>query len=384
MSDLINDLTGWNIQLPIHSFGFFVALAFLVAAWLLSLELKRKEKQGFLSPVMQRRKIGEKVKTSELIINGAIGFVIGFKVVAMLFNYSACVADPQGFLFSTQGNFLGGLAGGILAAWLKYREKKKQELKEPKWVDVQVWPHEMVGDIVVLAALAGFIGAKIFDFLEAPADFKAFLQNPAEALFSGLTIYGGLIFGTIAVVWFTRKRKIPFLHLADAAAPALMIAYAIGRIGCQVAGDGDWGIDNLYPKPEWLAWLPDKLWAYDYPHNILGEGVPIPSCEGPYCNVLAVPVFPTPLYETIACTLLFIVLWSLRKRLVKPGMLFAWYVLFNGIERFWIEKIRINTKYHIAGMSITQAEIISSLLILTAIGLFIYLKKKPVPTPQAG
>jgi len=375
ISDIINDLTGWHIQLPIHSFGFFVALAFLTAAWLLTIELKRKEKEGLLHSEVQKILIGRKATTSELLVNGLIGFAIGFKLVAMLFNYSSCVANPQHFIFSLEGNFAGGIAGALIGAWLKYREKKKEALAQPKIVKQNIWPHQLVGDIVVIAAFSGFLGAKVFSFLEDPADFRAFLHNPAEALFSGLTIYGGLIFGTIAVVWFTRRKKINFFHLADAIAPAMMIGYAIGRIGCQVAGDGDWGIDNLMPKPGWLSWLPDNMWAYTYPHNILGEGIPINGCDGPYCSVLANPVFPTPLYETIVCSLLFIVLWRMRKKFKIPGMLFAWYVLFNGIERFWIEKIRINTKYHIANLSITQAEIISSLLILTAIGLFIYLKK---------
>ncbi len=375
ISDIINDITGWHIQLPIHSFGFFVALAFLTAAWLLSKELKRKESEGLLQPKIQEVLVGQKATTSELMLNGLIGFVVGYKLIEVLFNYGACASNPQQFIFSLQGNFIGGIAGAFIGVWLKFREKKKTELPKPKIEKTKVWPHQMVGDIVVIAAFSGFLGAKVFSFLEDPADFRAFLHNPAEALFSGLTIYGGLIFGAIAVVWFSRRKNIKFFHLADAVAPSMMLGYAIGRIGCQVAGDGDWGIDNLLVKPGWLSWLPDSMWAYNYPHNILGEGVPINGCTGPYCNVLVNPVFPTPLYETIVCSLFFIVLWKMRKKIKIPGMLFAWYVLFNGFERFWIEKIRINTQYHIGNMDITQAEIISSLFILVAIGLFIYLKR---------
>ena len=73
------------------------------------------------------------------------------------------------------------------------------------------------------------------------------------------------------------------IHVADAFAPAMMLSYGIGRIGCHVAGDGDWGIVNNYPKP--FSWLPDWVWAYTYPNNVLGEGIQIPGCAGQYCAV---------------------------------------------------------------------------------------------------
>jgi prolipoprotein diacylglyceryltransferase len=90
-------------------------------------------------------------------------------------------------------------------------------------------------------------------------------------------------------------------------APTMMFAYAFGRIGCQISGDGDWGIPNTHPKP--FSWMPDWLWAYSYPHNVIGEGKPIAGCDGPYCNELFPAVYPTPLYEIIACFILFAVLW---------------------------------------------------------------------------
>jgi prolipoprotein diacylglyceryltransferase len=95
--------------------------------------------------------------------------------------------------------------------------------------------------MVILAALLGFLGAKIFHNLE---NWNEFWKSPVEALlsFSGLTFYGGLICATVAIIWYARKHRIAVRHLADSIAPALMLAYAIGRIGCQVAGDGDWGI----------------------------------------------------------------------------------------------------------------------------------------------
>ena len=137
-----------------------------------------------------------------------------------------------------------------------------------------------------------------------------------------------------------------------------------------MSGDGDWGIDNLAPKPEWMSMLPDWMWSYTFPHNVIHAGIPIENCSGtfwePYCRELANPVWPTAFYETIMALLIFSLLWSIRKRIRIPGMLFCIYLGLNGIERFSIEKIRINTEYNILG-GITQAEIISFCLILTSI-----------------
>jgi prolipoprotein diacylglyceryltransferase len=83
---------------------------------------------------------------------------------------------------------------------------------------------------------------------------------------------------TIAIIFYVRKFKIRVIHFADAMAPTMLFAYAAGRIGCHISGDGDWGIVNLNPKP--FAWLPDWMWAYQYPHNVVNEGVAIQGCVG--------------------------------------------------------------------------------------------------------
>jgi prolipoprotein diacylglyceryltransferase len=119
--------------------------------------------------------------------------------------------------------------------------------------------------------------------------------------------------------------------------------------------------------------------AYNFPHNVINEGSHIINCEGQYCSQLPVPVFPTAFYETIICSLLFLFLWSLRYKLIVPGTMFAIYLIVNGIERFCIEKIRVNTKYNIFGWHPTQAEIISALLVFTGIALFYFFKRKQSP-----
>lgn len=241
-----------------------------------------------------------------------------------------------------------------------------------------VHPFQLVSNITIIAAVSGIIGAKIFHNLENLHEFR---EHPLEALvsFSGLTMYGGLIAGTIAVMRYGSRNGMPPLVLADATAPGLMLAYGTGRLGCQISGDGDWGIVNIHPKPDWLSWLPDWFWAYDYPHNVISAGVPIPGCEGKHCMVLPETVFPTPLYEALACILLFFVLWRFRKKLVRTGQLFFLYLIFNGVERFLIEKIRVNNKFDFLGMTVTQAEVIASALIITGIAGYIYCSKKHIP-----
>lgn len=367
ISDFLRDALGIDIPLGIFSFGFFVALGFLAAAWVMLLELRRKEKQGIFEGEKVTVVHGKPATTGEIAVNAIFGFIIGFKVVAVFFNYQACALDPQGFIFSLEGNFIGGILGALIGGYIRYREKEKQKLEKPKEETVTIYPSRRLGDIVVTAAIAGFLGAKIFNFFEAPGAFREFLEDPGSNLFSGLTIYGGLIMGAAGVIWYARKHKIKILPLADAVAPGLILAYGIGRLGCHVSGDGDWGIANPNPKPDWLAWLPDGLWSNNYAHNILGEGEKIANCSGPFCYELQPGVYPTPIYETIMALIIFGILWAVRKNMPAAGMLMGLYLVFNGIERFFIEKIRVNTEYDLWGMTPTQAEIISPIFVLGGI-----------------
>ena len=366
ISYLLNDLFGIYIPLPIQTFGFFVALAFIFSSWTLSLELKRKEKEGLIKAVKRSKKIGEKISTFQLLSAAAVGFIIAYKLVYAALNYSNFVADPQGIILSGEGHFLGGILGAVLNSYLKYKEAKNQELDKPKTISETVHPYQLVGNITMIAAISGIIGAKLFHNLENMDDFMA---DPIGQLlsFSGLTFYGGLICGAIAVIYYTKKYGINYKIISDAAAPGLMLAYGIGRMGCHFSGDGDWGITNLAPKPEWMSFLPDWTWAYTYPNNVINAGVPIEGCVGNYCNELLYPVFPTPIYEIAMALALFGLLWALRKRITIPGVLFGIYMIVNGLERFFIEKIRVNTKYILFGQEITQAELISFAMIISGL-----------------
>jgi len=419
----------FGVDLPalrfINSFGFFVAMAFLVAAALLARELRRKSKQGVFQPTEVKVIVGRPATVSELLSNFLLGFLLGYKILALFFLSSEYTQDPQAFIFSTMGNWPLGLALGGLFAFLKWREKKKTQLQKPEERTVRLWPEDRVGEFTILALVFGLVGAKLFDILE---NLDEFSRDPVGTIFSGggLTFYGGLILATVAIVWYARKHKISVRHLGDAIAPSLMIAYAIGRIGCQVSGDGDWGIFNsayastptgevvpanpagfqdvvnanteyftkflvssgidsipskAVSRPSGLSFLPQWMFAYNFPNNVNDVGVKLPGCEGKYCSHLPAPVFPTSFYETILGLILFGVLWALRKRVKVAGTLFAIYLVVNGAERFAIEQIRVNNRMNFLGMEPSQAEIIAVVLMLTGIGLWFFLRHKYRTTP---
>jgi phosphatidylglycerol---prolipoprotein diacylglyceryl transferase len=368
ISDIFNYIFGTHINLPVQTYGFFMALSFLIGAYIIKIELKRKEKEGKLHVIVKKVLKGAPAGVSELIMVCIFGFIAGYKLFGVVIDYSLFADNPQTYIFSPKGSLIGAVALAIIMAGWRYYSKKKAQLEEPVWEEVEIHPHQLAGNILIITAISGLIGAKIFHNLE---NLNELIHDPINSIFSfmGLTFYGGLIVGSLTVIWYSRKNNIPVLDLIDSSAAALMLSYGIGRMGCMMSGDGCWGITNLNPKPGWLSWLPDWIWAFKFPHNVIQEGIRIPHdpCTGKYCNILEFPVYPTSFYDFVLCVTFFLVLWFIRKKIQIRGALFSIMLIIMGIQRFFMEKIRVNNKFSILGIQSTQAELISIILILLGI-----------------
>ena len=406
----------FGLDIPVLSllktFGFLVAISFLAAGYTLYLELKRKEDDKLIPSTIDTITIGKPPTLINYLTTAIIFFLVGFKIAGLVADLEISTRDPLNYIFSTKGNVWVGLLAAIVAVAFNYFSFRKNDTGEgPVTKKVRTFPSIRVGDMAVLAAITGFGGAKIFNTFE---DWDKFTTDPFGSLFSssGLTYYGGLIVATIAFYFYARKYKIDFRYLCDAAAPGLILAYAIGRLGCQVAGDGDWGIYNsafklqdqkvvaakkgefedlVKKNPKYfsrsmnntgevahkdfsVSWLPIWFQAYTYPNNVAGEsdGYRMPDCKGTWCSQLVAPVFPTPIYEFLAGVLIFLILWLNRKKMKVPLTMFSIYLIFNGIERFLIEGIRVNAEY---GSGFSQAELIAGGIVLGGVLLFLFRKK---------
>jgi phosphatidylglycerol:prolipoprotein diacylglycerol transferase len=193
--------------------------------------------------------------------------------------------------------------------------------------------------IVGVTGLAGLAGARLYHLLESPSEFFA---NPWRLLFStqGFAWYGALIGGFIALVILARTHHIKILTMLDIASPAAALGYGVGRIGCLVSGDGDYGIPTSLP------------WGMSFPNGL------VPPTER---------VHPTPIYEFLAALVIAHILWRIGRRGIRPvisegrsdGAVFAWYLILSGIARFLVEFIRINPRTFFGFSNAQAASIVS-------------------------
>jgi phosphatidylglycerol:prolipoprotein diacylglycerol transferase len=190
------------------------------------------------------------------------------------------------------------------------------------------WAYEMV----FAALVGGIVGARLWWVVENWSDAK---DDVLSSLFSGagLVWYGGALGGAAAVLLWARWRRFLTLPMFDVAAVPLAAGYAIGRIGCQLAGDGDYGI----------AW--DGPWAMAYPNGT------VPTTE---------EVHPTPVYETLAMGLVAVLLWRWRHRW-RAGTLFGAYLILAGAERFLVEFVRRNDDVLVG---LTQPQLLSIVMMV--------------------
>jgi len=225
---------------------------------------------------------------------------------------------------------------------------------------------KLASDIVFAAAVGGILGSKIYYLVE---NFERVKADPAGMIFSGagLVFLGGLMGGTLGVTYVIKKNKLAWIKFADIVAPLLILGYAVGRIGCFLVGD-DYGLPTNGP---WGIAFPNGLPPSTY--SVFQSYYPWISLEGFNPGVLK--VHPTQIYESIIGFGIFYFLYQKRIKLVVIGSLFFTYLIFAGAERFFIEFLRVNTKYF---FGLSGSQLIS--LIMIFIG--VWFLSHPVSQPQ--
>lgn len=204
-------------------------------------------------------------------------------------------------------------------------------------------------DITLWAYVGGWVGARLFVI---PTGWQYFVESPILFLLSGSgwVWYGGVIGGAVAVWLWARRNDLPILAIADICAPALAVGLGIGRIGCQLAGDGDYGIASDLP------------WAMAYPDGV------VPTLER---------VHPTPVYEMIACFATAAFLWRLPPTGLGLGHQIGLYLALSGLVRFLIEFVRRNPDW-LLGLTTAQWISIGS----AALGLYL-IRRAREPWPDS-
>lgn len=218
---------------------------------------------------------------------------------------------------------------------------------------------EKAWDLVFMAVVGGIVGARLYYVL---LNFPRFMQDPFGMIFArgGLVWYGGFLLATALVVWEVRRQKLPLRETADAVAPALALAYAVGRLGCFFVGD-DWG----RPTASWvgirfpMGTPPSSVDVIERDFGITVD----PALVEQYGQI--VPVHPTQLYEVGLSTLIFFLLWSLRGRGRPAGWLFMLWLALAGTERFLVEFLRAKDDRFLAGL--TVAQLISTAIVAVGI-----------------
>ena len=235
----------------------------------------------------------------------------------------------------------------LSAAWIVHSELRRYG-----------YDPELASSMVFAAAVGGLVGARLLFIVE---EWNNFLIAPLNYIFTGagFTWYGGFLGGVAAVSWVVKKNNIPWLVGADIVAPALALAYGVGRIGCHVAGDGDWGTITNVP------------WGVAYTNAIVGWADPTTSVPYPP----GVRVHPTPIYEFIEGVIVFVILWSLRKRDLPPGTMAWLYLVLAGLSRFVVEFWRINPAL---ALGLSEAQWFSLALMVLGLALLVRRPKSAI------
>ncbi|MGH2569274.1 MAG: prolipoprotein diacylglyceryl transferase [Bacteroidota bacterium] len=247
--------------------------------------------------------------------------------------------------------------GFIVASYLLTSELKRKRL-DPN----------LGNNITLIALVAGIAGSKMLYLIE---HWSAFLTDPVGMAFSpsGLTFYGGFLLAAFSIYLYARSKKVSFFAIADATAPGLLLGYGVARIGCHLAGDGDYGF------PTTLPWGTDYSQG-TYPPSAAFRNFPEITSQYPDGivpdNTLC---HPTPIYEFLLCAFFFWILWRMRTSTAPAGKLFTAYLMLAGLERFAVEFLRLNPRI---GLGLSEAQWIAlGLMLIGAYGWNYFSRKTP-------
>jgi phosphatidylglycerol---prolipoprotein diacylglyceryl transferase len=233
-------------------------------------------------------------------------------------------------------------------------------------------------NIILLLVVAGLAGSKLYHLLERPSEFFA---NPLDLFFSsfGFAWFGGFLGGMAVLLWLAHRYRVPSLTFLDACSPAAALGYALGRIGCLVSGDGDYGIATKLP---WgMAFKPLEAGCRVQHWVCAVHG----SLEPSYgANVRGFPpdaivrVHPTPLYEFVIGFVIAYYLWRRGTKLLRDrasaGEVLAEYLVLTGLARFLVEFIRINPRS--AFGVLTNAQVVSLLSMIAGVVLMVVVRAR--------
>jgi phosphatidylglycerol:prolipoprotein diacylglycerol transferase len=236
------------------------------------------------------------------------------------------------------------MALGFLAAnYVLTRELKRRKL-DPA----------IANNIILIGLVAGVAGSKLLHLFE---HWDQFIMDPAREAFSpsGLTWYGGFVLATIFIYLYSKYIGVSFKIISDATSPGLLLGYGVARLGCHFAGDGDYGFPTSLP------------WATDYSKGTYPPSYafkPFPEISRNYPNGIVPDTtlcHPTPVYEFLVCSFLFLLMWRYRNKMKPDGTMFAVYLVLAGFERFAIEFFRINPRVFVG---LSEAQLIAIVLMV--------------------
>jgi len=240
-----------------------------------------------------------------------------------------------------------GLAVAIALLCLEFRRKQLDPAHA-------IW-------IALIAVVSGVIGSRLLFIIET---WDRFIADPVRVTFSGvgLSSYGGVGLATLAVYVYVKAKSIGFLVFADAAAPGALLARGIGRLGCHLSGDGDYGGPTSLP------------WGTDYSHGVYPPSAAIaavPELAQQFPGGVApdnLAMHPTGVYEFLLAAILFAMLWRYRLRMRSGGTVFMLYLLIAGGLRFSLEFLALAPRI---ALGLTEAQLISvGLTVIGGVGLW--------------